>query len=262
VDAVIQHACDVGRTAWPAVPLDEQRFRAYLAERMPENAPPQLCWADLWLACGCVDGNDAAVAALDRHGSPAIDSALAKLDLSADDRNEIKQLLRGHLLLPDGERAPRIAGYAGKGDLRGFLRVAATRFALNYLRDHKRREVEMSDRLPELLVDPELQQLQQRYLVACEEALADAIDQLGERDRNLLRQHLIEGAKIQDLAVQHNVHRVTIARWLEEARAGLLERVKAKLYQAHGVGADDLVSVVRLVRSQLDVSLSRRLGRR
>ena len=140
-------------------------------------------------------------------------------------------------------------------------RVAATRLALNYLRDAKRRGGPRGgDELPDAIVGPELRRLQQRYHGACEAALAIAIDGLSARERNLLRQHLIDGVTIQQLALQHRVHRVTVSRWLEDARSTVLEHVRTALHEQHGVGDSELASVLRLVRSQLDVSLPRRLG--
>lgn len=257
-DAVFERACQIAREAWPEIGLDEARFRAYVNERVPDGEPEPR-WADLWLACGCLDGSDAAVAALERWGFPAVDGALAKLRLPDHDRHEIKQQLRTRLLVAEGDRRPRLADYSGRGDLRGYLRIAATRLALNVLRDASRREIPNSDRLPDVIVDPELQQLQARYRGACEAALGEAIDQLSPRERTLLRQQLIDGVTIQQLAMQHRVHRATVARWLDDARASVIEHVKRALRERHGVGDDDLASVLRVVRSQLDVSLPRRL---
>jgi RNA polymerase sigma-70 factor (ECF subfamily) len=258
-EAQLLHACTVARAAWPAIEIDEARFRAYASEHMAEGSDAELRWADLWLACACVEGNPAAIAALESWGFPSVDAALARLRLPEHDQHEIKQLLRARLLLPDGERGPRLADYSGRGDLRGYLRISATRLALNFVRNGGR-ELPSGDELPDVIVEPELRELADRYRVACEAALARAIEELGQRERNLLRQHLIDGVTMQRLAVQYGAHRVTIARWLEDARTQVLERVKAHLAEQHGIGDEDLPSVLRLVRSQLDVSLPRRLG--
>jgi RNA polymerase sigma-70 factor (ECF subfamily) len=166
------------------------------------------------------------------------------------------------MLVGDGERGPGLAGYTGRGDLRGYLRIAATRLALNHVRDARRREQPQGDRLPDVIVDPELGRLRERYRAACEQALGAAIEQLSKRERTLLRQHLIDGVTIQQLAAHHRVHRATVTRWLDEAREAILVHVQRVLREQHGVGEDELTSVVRLVRSELDVSLPRRLGAR
>jgi RNA polymerase sigma-70 factor (ECF subfamily) len=258
-DGLLQRACTSARAAWPDIVLDDERFRAYVRERLPAEGDIELHWADLWLACACVDGIASAISTLERWGFPSVDAALAKLQLAEHDRAELKQRVRTRLLLPEGTRPPRLVEYSGRGDLRGYLRISATRLALNYLRDARRHEVPSGDELPNAIVDPELGRLQERYRGACELALSDALEQLSRRERNLLRQHLIDGTTIQQLATQHRVHRVTMSRWLEEARTAVLERVKHTLRERHGIGDDELASVVRLVRSQLDVSMSRRL---
>jgi RNA polymerase sigma-70 factor (ECF subfamily) len=256
--SLLQQACEAGRAAWPEIELDDARFCSFVAERA-RPGERELRWADLWLACACLDGNELALATLERWGFPAVDGALARLRISDDDRRELKQALRARLLVAEGERRPRLAEFAGRGDLRGFLRVAATRFALNYLRGRKRDNIPVGDQLPQVMIDPALAPVQARYREACERALAEAIAQLGVRDRNLLRQHLIDGIQIQHLAALYRVHRVTIARWLEDARARVLDLMQTTLRASHGVDDRELESVVRLVRSQLDVSLSRRL---
>jgi RNA polymerase sigma-70 factor (ECF subfamily) len=259
-EALFRRACEVAREVWPDLDIDDARFRAYLDERMPPGQEIELRWADLWLACGCVDSIPAAVAALERWGFPSVDAALARIDMADPDRREVKQLLRHRLLVRDGSTAPRLAEYAGRGDLRGYLRIAATRLALNYLRDTKRRELPVEDELPDAIVAPELRPLFDKYRVACEAALAEAIGQLDQRERTLLRQHLIDGVAIQQLAAQHRVHRHTVSRWLDQARESVVGYMSKLLHERHGVGADELASVLRLVRSQLDISLPRRLA--
>jgi RNA polymerase sigma-70 factor (ECF subfamily) len=257
-EQLLRRACEAAREAWPEIVFDEARFRDYLLERVPEDET--LRWADLWLACGCVDRIPAAIAALERWGFPSVDDALAKVRMSDDDRAEIKQRLRDHLLVAEDGRLPRLAGYAGRGDLRGYLRITATRLALNYLRDLERRESPAGDQLPEAIVEPELRELAARYRDACEAALGDALEQLGRRERVLLRQHLIDGVTIHQLATRHGVHRVTISRWLEDARELVMTQLTKLLRERHGIGDTELASVLRVVRSRLDVSLPRRLA--
>src|SRR5262245_14766026 len=128
LDAKIEAA----RAAWPEIDVSLDRFRAFVAERVDaDTAFETLRVPDLWLACACADGSERAVVALERWAFPSVDAALARLRLPDDERHEIKQLLRAKLFLPDGDRRPRIADYSGRGDLRGYIRVTATRLALN-----------------------------------------------------------------------------------------------------------------------------------
>jgi RNA polymerase sigma-70 factor (ECF subfamily) len=51
------------------------------------------------------------------------------------------------------------------------------------------------------------------------------------------------------------VHRATVARWLASAREVVLERTMAQLGDDLRLDPAELVSLIRVVRSELDVSL-------
>jgi RNA polymerase sigma-70 factor, ECF subfamily len=70
-----------------------------------------------------------------------------------------------------------------------------------------------------------------------------------------LRQHALDGLSIDRLAALHKVHRATAARWVEAARTAALEHTRLALGRRLRVGPDELESVMRLVRSQLDITL-------
>ena len=59
----------------------------------------------------------------------------------------------------------------------------------------------------------------------------------------------------EDLAEAYAVHVNTIARWLARARTSLEDGVRAALRSRLKVGEGQFTSILRLVRSQLDVSL-------
>jgi RNA polymerase sigma-70 factor (ECF subfamily) len=60
----------------------------------------------------------------------------------------------------------------------------------------------------------------------------------------------------------HGVHRATAARWVEAARASVVRAVRRHLRGTLGLGASELDSIVGLVKSGLDVSLTRLLASR
>jgi hypothetical protein len=53
------------------------------------------------------------------------------------------------------------------------------------------------------------------------------------------------------------VHRATCARWIEAARAKILRGIREHLREALGLGSAELESAIELVRSQLDLGLSK-----
>jgi RNA polymerase sigma-70 factor (ECF subfamily) len=82
-------------------------------------------------------------------------------------------------------------------------------------------------------------------------ALAD----LQPRDRNMLRQHVVFGLALGEVARLNDVHRATVHRWLGTVRDQLRQRVRAELCRRLGVDDGDLSSIVRIVRSRLDLPL-------
>jgi RNA polymerase sigma-70 factor (ECF subfamily) len=251
MDASALHA--TGRAGWPAIDVPFEDFAAYVAARDP--APEHA--ASLYLACACARGDAAAVAALDGAYFDGVRAAIGRVARSASAADEAVQLLREKLFVTDGSRERGIAGYAGRGDLRGWLRVAATRVALGMLRgrrpDHDDAEL---DRIATAGPDPEMAVLRQRYAAQANEAIRTAFAALDPRERNLLRQHFVDGLGIDELGRLYGVHRATAARWLEKARETLEKRTRARLAKELAVSAETLDSIVRMLHSDLHISLS------
>nr|MDQ3368351.1 transcriptional regulator [Myxococcota bacterium] len=188
--------------------------------------------------------------------------ALARLGLAASDDDEIIQRVRVALLATDGAG---ISGYSGRGDLRSYVRAVAVRIALKRLeREEAASPDDDTDVLafqPDAADSPELRLLKDRCRSDLRGAFATALASLEPRQRTLLRQHYVDGLTIDALGRLHRVHRSTCARWIETARADVLTAIRRHLRQALDLGESDLESALALVRSQLDLSLSRQLPR-
>ena len=241
----------VARLAWPGVELEAQVFLDYLGTH---GGP---CVTDLYLACACSRGDAAALAALEAHVLSVIDPALARLGLPADTTAEVKQRLRTSLLVADGG-PPGIVQFAGRGNLRGWVRVIAVREAMALTERDRRLEPLGDDVLAETLLpdsDPELAHLKRFYRAEFRASFAHALGALEDRERLLLRQQLTDGLTVEELGAIHRVHTATAARWLVRARQRVLELTLAQLRQRLAVGHAELDSIMRLIRSQLDVSM-------
>ena len=64
-------------------------------------------------------------------------AAGAAVNASRDQVDEVKQLLRVQLLVAKADKPAGITGYRGKGPLRGWVRITATR---ELIRQKKKRE--------------------------------------------------------------------------------------------------------------------------
>jgi RNA polymerase sigma-70 factor (ECF subfamily) len=267
LEPILAAHLDAGRAGAPGIDLAPERFVAHLARRLPAAATAadlhDLRAAELYLACACADGDSAAIELFERRYFGEVDAAAARMRCPPAIADDVKQILGRVLFVAEGERAPATAGYGGRGDLRGWVRVSAVRELQRLLAKEKRSVPFEEERFLDALApeqDPELGYLRARYQRELAEALAAAIAATPERERALLRLAVLHGLGIDGIGRLYGVHRATAARWLARARAGILERTRAELAHRVGVAATDVDSIIRLVQSRLDVSVARILG--
>ena len=81
-----------------------------------------------------------------------------------------------------------------------------------------------------------------------------------DRERSLLRMSLIDGLSIDEIAPMYQVHRATVARWLEAARERLAAVTRSRLAQALKLEPDAVDSLLASVQNGFDLSLSQALS--
>lgn len=251
-------------TAWPGVTVAPDAFTAFVAARLDGADPAALCLDDLYLACACLAGDRAALAAFERRYAPVIERAVSASGATASERADLHQLVRARLLVAAGE-PPRLASYTGKGALASWIKVVAVREAARLLGRERREVAAEDDELTGLLAavdDPEIGYLKRLYRHEFRAALRAAVEALSDRERVLLRQAALDGLGIDQLAALYRVHRATTARWLEAARAAVLDGTRRGLLERLRISAPELDSVMRLIGSRLETSLAALLRKR
>ena len=258
----LQQVLAEARAAWPDCALEPAALVAHLAGCVVRSddaraALDSVRAADVLLAWASARGDAAAVAAFEEQVMPAVDPALARLDLSAAAVDETKQAMRQHLLVGDG-RPPALLSYAGRGPLRAWVKVAATRMALKALQRGKK-EIPVEERvlgaMPLEAEDPELQYLKEHYRDAFKAAVRQAIAALDARQTNLICQHYLDGLTTHQLGALYRVNQSTAARWLERARQAILDNTRRGLMERLQVDRGEYESIMRLLHSHLDVTL-------
>jgi RNA polymerase sigma-70 factor (ECF subfamily) len=248
------------RAAWPGVHVADHVFHAYVLERIGDADLTADAASSLYLACACAHGDTAALRAFESRHMPDVERALVRTRLSSADVAEVMQSLRQQLLAGP---SPRIASYTGRGDLAAWLRVTAVRAALKRIRGRKP-EVAADDALlaaRSVGDDPELVYMKELYRRAFRESFGAALDVLDAREKVLLRQHFVDRLGVDDLAPLYQVHRATVARWVQRARDRLLDETRRQFMQRAHVSARECESVLRLVRSRIEVTLGGLLAR-
>ena len=255
-------ALQTARTAWPQVAFDEPQLRAFITERLEtEDVATALATApvaDLAIAAACFAQEPTAHAAFDAILTE-VEAAGASTRAPRDLVEEVKQILRLQLLVARDGKPPGIGGYRGKGPLRGWVRITATRELIRH-KKKRDRETTVDPDLDDALGaggDPILDQLKAGYRAQFATALREAIAALSAEDRTLLRQQIVDRLSIDELGAAYGVHRATAARWVNRARGALVAATRDQLASRLQLPVEELDSVIHLVQSRLDASVVR-----
>jgi len=255
----LEVAHQLGAADHEGICVEASAYASFVRERLGDQIPAEGIAQDLYLACACLHGKAGALEAFDQRFLSQVPSFLARLESACHRVDEVQQLLRERLFVARGDAPPKIADYKGQGRLASWLRVAAIRTALN-LHSSRKSQPPPSAAPAELLLaspDPELQYLRARYKEQFNEAFVTALGSLAARDRTVLRLHLLDGLNIDRIGQVFDVHRATAARWLSHAREELFEKTREALTNQLGLSATEFASIVRLIRSDLDLSVCR-----
>jgi RNA polymerase sigma-70 factor, ECF subfamily len=262
--AAVERLWREGRAAWPGVELALETFAAHIARHTtsasdPDAAAADLYGPDLYLACACAAGDANGLRAFDAQILPQAASALRRVDPSLAFADEVRQLLRQKLFVTDGATPPRIADYAGRGPLTTWVRVSAVRTGLNLRgsdgRDHPMTSSQVAA-LAQPVDDPALKYLKAQFADEFEAALARACTALTDRDRTILRLRFVDDLNTDQLGGLYGVHRATVARWIARIRDELFAATRNDLVGRLRLSDTDFESLLRLARSQIDLSLS------
>jgi len=185
------------------------------------------------------------------------------MGLAGELEREVEQRLWERFVVPNAPDAEMgLWQYVGKGSLPAFLRVAASREAISLLR-RERRYVAASDEACAAKAsegDLATELVKATYREPFREALSEAFTALSPRQKTLLRLHHAEHVTGEALARMYNVHRATITRWLAEARSVLVDETRRRVMSRVALGASDFQSVMGVLFSRLDLSISRVLA--
>ncbi len=173
---------------------------------------------------------------------------------------ELEQHVRTRLLVPEGAEPARITQYAGRGPFGAWLRMVAKRVALDLLRARGRARMERELESPGVATDPELDFLKLRHAADFKGALEHALSGLSARQVTLLKLSYLEQLAPSAIGVMYGVSSRTVQRWLADLKDEVLRRVREGLKARLALSPSELDSLLRVMQSQLQVSLHRVLG--
>lgn len=259
------------QSALPGVAHDGESFAVYVADRLPQDldvlgALEKLHIDDLYLAWACARGDAFGLREFSKHFNRVVSGALMRLGSQGVDVDDAKQRVLERLLLTTEDRNAAILNYGGQGRLRNFIRTCVVRESLKLLRSQKREPSAATDSSEKLLAlveeshDIEFVALKKRYREELRQALRDALEGLPVEERTMLRYHYVSGLSTRQIATIVDASFKTVARRLTRIRATLFERTRSLLMAKANLRKTEFHSIVRLVESQLDLSLERLLA--
>ena len=246
-----------GRAAHPQLVVSRDAFAAVVARSLADehqSAGIELAVEALYLAQACSAGAPGALEVFEVQCAPTITHALRAMSLRDDVIEDIAQEVRKKLFV-DG----KIASYSGRAKLTSWVRTIATRAAVDRLRKPQS-ELASDDVLaamPDAAPGPELDHFRARYHAEFKDAFEAALASLEVRERNVLRHHFIDRLAFDDIGSLYGVHKTTAFRWLEDARDKLSKRTKNHFQERVKLPPGEMESVLRLLQSNIDLSLSR-----
>ena len=266
LEAAIAEALRAGSAQWPEITVEPRAFAAAMARSFVDGpdscaALAELHVADLYLAQACASGDTPAIEAFERTHGATIASSLRALRLADDVAADVAQDVREKLFVGS---PGKIATYSGRAALASWLRTIATRTAVAALRrrtEHLLDDDEL-EALPSSHDTPDQQYFRATYHVEFKAAFDAALASLTDQQRSLLRQRFVEGLALEAIGERHGVHKTTAFRWLEEAQTLLTKRTHNAFQQRTRATVSEMRSIVRVLESNVELSLRRVLATR
>jgi RNA polymerase sigma-70 factor (ECF subfamily) len=259
-----------GRAAHPRVVVSEQAFARHLARCANGGntgvgvtaSLAEIAAEDVYLACACAERVRGAAAIFDRDFSRVIRRAVSRVLATADERQEAEQRAWQHILVEETNGRLRIAQYLGQGPLERWVSVAAMRVAISFGRtesaERRLREKAIAEAAG---IDPEVLYMKGELREAFEGAVTEALGRLKPRERLVLKLFLVSGMTLDAIGKSLGITRQAVSKTIARARESIVAYVETSVQQRLKMTKEDLSSILRVVATQLDVSISRVLGK-
>ena len=267
LEALLRDACARARSELPDLALDAEALVAALRRGATGALRQHLldCHVvDLAVAVAAAHETPGAIEQLERRHHAAIARTCRRFVQPGYAEDDLRQVLRAKLFVPGPDGLAKIAEYRGASSLDAWLRVIATREFIDLTRrkDRPREAAADDDELAGVLApgDLQLEVIKAEHRQVVVDAMLDAVRSLDAAERHLLRQHLVAGLSIDQLAEMLHVHRATVARRISRARDLLADRTRDLVAARLDVSPDAFPEVYAMVRSKFELSVSRLLA--
>jgi RNA polymerase sigma-70 factor, ECF subfamily len=259
LEEVIQALWARGRAGHPEIAVSDTTFAAHLAV-CGAAIDPGTHAEDLYLVCGGLSGDAAAIAKLRRIHRPVLAGYLRHIDGSPAFVDEVEQQVWDVLVVGGAGARPKLELYSGQGQLAGSIGIAGQRIALMIRRHEAAQERAHDGAAAEAQViadDPELSIIKASLREKFRQAITLALGVIEDRERMVYRLYLIDGLSVEGIGKMYGVSHSTVSRWLAKARETVIAEAQRVLREDMHLSPEEFDSVAGLVVSRLDLSVSR-----
>ncbi|HEY4055307.1 MAG TPA: sigma-70 family RNA polymerase sigma factor [Kofleriaceae bacterium] len=207
--------------AAPDLATDRAALRAHVSSLSDADAANA---DDIVLAFAAATGTKRAAERITEQHAEMIAHAIRGVRRDPTFVEEATQELYARLFVGSNGSPPRLLKYGGRGSLGGWLRVAATRLAIDLVRS-ERADVPLED----VLLPAESPSIADPDREVVRAALRAAIAAQPSRTRALLRFYYCDGMGVEELATMHGVHASTVSRWLAAMRESIVAETRDQL---------------------------------
>jgi RNA polymerase sigma-70 factor (ECF subfamily) len=265
----VGRAVEAAEAEWPGWRLPREVFAKRLiaiievSGKDPGDALSSLRLGDLYLALGCAHRVPGAMKAFASKHLSRLAECLGGFKDPQTLADDVRRELEDTLLLGRKGSPPRIGQYTGHGPLNRYVAAAARNAALTLMRQRGQERRLGGDEDTGLVVSPPAsakELVTSRHDAAIRDAVRTSLSKLDRRQRTIVRLHLSQGVTLTQIARMLHVHQTTVSRALDDALERMYSDIRRRLREEHGLDDAEMESIVRDMRSHVDLSLSRVLG--
>lgn len=210
---------------------------------------------DLCLIIACEKGDETAWGDMVLNFDSSVKSAAYKYAKSKEDAEDLAGSIWAELyglrVDKEGNKKSKLAYYSGKGSLAGWLRAVTNQLAIDQFRKMKRIVQTEDDREFENLAQESSENADNRIVVSATEnpediyskeaaqkdiveALQNAIADLDDEDRLMMKLYYFDDLKLKDIAKTFGFHEATASRKLVRIQTAIRKSVEKSLKDKHG----------------------------
>jgi RNA polymerase sigma-70 factor (ECF subfamily) len=216
---------------------------------------------DLFLIIACERGDENAWGDLVINFDSTVKSAAWNFCKNREDAEDLAGSiwaeLHGLKLDTEGKTKGKLSYYSGKGSLAGWLRAVTNQLAIDEYRKMKRIVQVEEDRVFENMAQDSSERAEYRTVVSATEtpeeiygeteaqsdimeALLQAIGDLKDEDRLVMKMYYYDELKLQEIADTFGYHEATASRKISRCQTAIRKSVEKILAEKHGWGEEEV----------------------